>query len=127
MGPTPSTTDSASRVPRQRVAIVNGNADLLDWLEPTLTPGSYDVLFLDPNDAAYSQLKIVHPDLIVLTMRIEDVEAFRLLSMLKLDEETSSIPVVTYTTEYEGQPIGRPADEPADDSRPASMPVLPLN
>jgi PleD family two-component response regulator len=127
MEPTPLNTDMSARLKRQRVAIIDGSAELLDWLEPTLTPGSYDVLFLDANDDAYSQVKTVHPDLVVLTMRIEDVDAFRLLTMLKLDEETSTIPVVTYTTEYEGQPIGRPVLEPADDARPTFRPVLPLN
>ena len=36
-------------------------------------------------------------------MRIEDREGFQVLSMLKLDDETRRIPVLTYTTEYEGQ------------------------
>ena len=36
-------------------------------------------------------------------VRIDDADGFQVLSMLKLDEETRGIPVLTYTTEYEGQ------------------------
>ena len=42
-------------------------------------------------------------NLVILCMRIEDREGFQVLSMLKLDDETRRIPVLTYTTEYEGQ------------------------
>jgi hypothetical protein len=36
-------------------------------------------------------------------MRIDDPEGFRVLSMLKLDEETRRIPILTCTTESESQ------------------------
>ena len=124
---TPSVFDSPATPFLKRVAIVGGSAELLAWLEPMLDPGNYEVLFLDAGEAPYSQIRLAQPDLIVLTVRIEDVGAFGLLSMLKMDDETSRIPVITYTTEYEGQPLrcvlGDLADEPAAATRPA----LPLN
>ena len=39
----------------------------------------------------------------VLCVRISDADGFHVLSMLKLDEETREIPVLTYTEEYDGQ------------------------
>ena len=39
----------------------------------------------------------------ILCVRIAAADGFQVLSMLKLDEDTREIPVLTYTTEYDGQ------------------------
>lgn len=89
----------------KKVVIVNGTAEVLELLDSVLEPGHYDVVFLEQNAHAYSQIRRVKPNLVILCVRIEDLDGFQVLSMLKLDDETSEIPVLTYTTEYEGQPI----------------------
>jgi PleD family two-component response regulator len=119
--------DSATPHPLKRVAIVDGSADLLAWLEPILDPGDYDVRFLDSDESPYAQIRVSQPDLVVLTLRIEDVDSFKLLSMLKMDQETSRIQILTYSTEYEGQVPRHSLGEPADDMFASSMPTLPLN
>jgi CheY-like chemotaxis protein len=87
----------------QKVVVVNSSPDVLEMLESVLDPGQYDVVFVESEAHAYSQIKRVHPHLVVLCLQIEELEGFQLLSMLKLDTDTRSIPVLTYTTEYEGQ------------------------
>jgi PleD family two-component response regulator len=87
----------------QRVMIVNGSPQILELLEAVLEEGHYDVVFVESNDHAYSQIKRVQPDLVILCVCIEDIEGFQVLSMLKLDDDTRSIPVLTYTTEYEAR------------------------
>lgn len=119
--------DSATTHPLKRVAIVNGSVDLLAWLEPILDPGDYDVQFLDSEESPFAQIRVSHPDLVVLTVRIEDVDSFTLLSMLKMDQETRGIQVLTYSTEYEGQVPRHTLGERADDFFAVSMPALPLN
>lgn len=89
----------------KKVVIVNGTAEVLELLDSVLEPGHYDVVFLEQSAHAYSQIRRVKPHLVILCVRIEDLDGFQVLSMLKLDDETSEIPVLTYTTEYEGQPI----------------------
>jgi CheY-like chemotaxis protein len=85
------------------VVVVNGSPDVLEMLESVLNPGYYDIIFVESSAHAYSQIKTLRPQLVILCMRIEDLEGFQVLSMLKLDDETSRIPVLTYTTEFEGQ------------------------
>jgi len=85
------------------VVVVNGSPDVLEMLEPVLNPGYYEIIFVESGAHAYSQIKTLRPQLVILCMRIEDLEGFQVLSMLKLDDETSRIPVLTYTTEFEGQ------------------------
>jgi PleD family two-component response regulator len=94
---------STSAATTQKVVIVNGSTDMLTLLETVLDAGHYDVVFVESNEHAYSHVKRVQPNLVILCMRIEDRDGFQVLSMLKLDDETRRIPVLTYTTEYEGQ------------------------
>ena len=83
----------------QKVVIVNGNAEILELLETVLDAGHYDVVFVESSQHAYSQIKRVQPNLVILCVRIDDAEGFQVLSMLKLDAATRDIPVLTYTTE----------------------------
>jgi PleD family two-component response regulator len=110
----------------QRVLIVNGSGDVLDVLEPVLDAGNYDVVFVESSAHAYSQIKRVQPDLVILCLAMDDAEALAVLSMLKLDEETRDIPVVTYTTAGDEE---QDEDEEDDFEPPmfASRPALLMN
>ncbi len=81
----------------------SGEDSLLDILETFDPNGRYNVVLIEPCATAYSRIKSVQPHLVVLCTRIEDTEAFDLLTMLKLDPETAAIPVLTYTTEEEAE------------------------
>lgn len=110
----------------QKVVIVNGSPDVLEMLESVVDPGHYEIVFVESGAHAYSQVKRVRPQLVILCMRIEDLVGFQVLSMLKLDDETLRIPVLTYTTEYEGQDTdGRLTDSFDSPLLPAR--ALPMN
>ncbi len=87
----------------QKVVIVNGNPKILELLETVLEAGHYDVVFVESNEHAYSQIKRVQPNLVILCVGVEDLEGFQVLSMLKLDDDTRDIPVLTYATEFDVQ------------------------
>src|SRR6188472_3939810 len=118
-----------STTPVQKVVVVNGNTEVLGMLESVLDAGRYDMVFVEPGDRAYSQIRKVIPDLVILCTRIEELDGFQLLTMLKLDPETSEIPVLTYTTEHEGQDFDEVLSPPADDddSMFVSRPALRMN
>jgi CheY-like chemotaxis protein len=80
-----------------KVVIVNGNAATLLELDALFEAPRYDVVFVDSEGLAYTQIKHDRPNLIVLCAPIGDLDAFRVLSLLKLDEETRHIPIVTHT------------------------------
>jgi putative two-component system response regulator len=86
----------------QKLLIVNGSMEVMHLLESVLDAGYYDVVFAESSAHAYSQIKRVQPNLVILCVGIDDVDGFQVLSMLKLDEETRRIPVLTYTTEFDG-------------------------
>lgn len=105
-----SETGGNHSAPRERatqtVLIVNGSSDVLEELEPVLGAGNYDVVFVEASGHAYSQIKHVQPNLVVLCVELDDANGLNLLSMLKLDSETKDIPVVTFTGAASGAPQG---------------------
>jgi CheY-like chemotaxis protein len=111
----------------QKVVIVNGSPEILELLETVLDAGRYDVVFVESSQHAYSQIKRVQPNLVILCVRIDDADGFQVLSMLKLDEETRSIPVLTYTTEYDGRESDDETTEPAEAEMFVAKPAAWMN
>ena len=95
--------NAVATTPAQKVVVVNGNTEVLGMLETVLDAGRYDMVFVESGLRAYSQIKKVQPNLVILCTRIDELDGFQLLTMLKLDPETKNVPVLTYTTECEGQ------------------------
>jgi two-component system, OmpR family, phosphate regulon response regulator PhoB len=123
-------TNQIAATPVQKVVVVNGNTDVLGMLETVLDAGRYDMVFVESSDRAYSQIKKVVPNLVILCTRIEALEGFQLLTMLKLDAETKDIPILTYTTEFEGQDFESAMSQIADDDEdflPPQRPALRMN
>jgi PleD family two-component response regulator len=121
---TTGATDLLSRAgATQKVLIVNGSNDVLEVLDPVLEAGNYDVVFVEASAHAYSQIKRVQPDLVILCVAMDDADGLRVLSMLKLDAETRDIPVVTYTTtdEETAEEEEEEPESPMFSSRPALL------
>lgn len=124
-----STAFLQAATPVQKVVVVNGNTEVLGMLEAVLDAGRYDMVFVESGEHAYSQVKRVQPNLVILCTRIEELDGFHLLTMLKLDAETRDIPVLTYTTEYEGQDFDAAISQLAEDEESAfpARPALRMN
>ena len=54
-----------------------------------------DVIYVESPAKAYSRIRQVAPDLVIVHSNIDDGGACRLQSMLKFDEDLSEVPVVT--------------------------------
>lgn len=87
----------------QKVVVVNGGPEMLALVDMALEGGRFDLVFVESNAHAYSQIKRVRPHLVILCVRLEDADGFQVLSMLKLDAETRGIPVLTYASEDEDE------------------------
>jgi two-component system phosphate regulon response regulator PhoB len=105
---------AATATTTQKVVIVNGSAEMLEMLETVLDAGRYDVVFVESSGHAYSQIKRVQPNLVILCVRIDDTEGFQVLSMLKLDAETRDIPVLTYASEQTEEELEAGCAESSD-------------
>ncbi len=126
--PSTETVNATKSMAMQKVVIVNGSTDMPTLLETVLEAGHYDLVFVESSDHAYSQIKRLQPHLIILCMRFEDDDGFQVLSMLNMDDETRRIPVITYTTEYDGEEAEQEAPDTSEmEIFPASKPALPMN
>jgi CheY-like chemotaxis protein len=90
--------EPASCAPRSIVAVsdVPQRAELLRTLLFDLD--DCDVVVVESLARAYSRIKQVGPDLVVVLFEVDDVAACQLLSMLTIDAETAGIPVMTLAT-----------------------------
>ena len=128
VGTTTAALRSRSDAPlAQKVVIVNGSAEILELLETVLDAGHYDVVFVESSEHAYSQIKRVKPNLVILCVRIDDINSFQVLSMLKLDAETRDIPVLTYTSEGDGREADDDVSEPSETEMFAVKPAAWMN
>jgi PleD family two-component response regulator len=114
-------------LPTQKVVIINGSADILELLETVLDAGHYDVVFVESSSHAYSQVRRVRPDLVILCIHMDDHEALQVLSMLKLDGETRDIPLLTYTTEGDADEADEEVAEPSEAEIFAPKPAAWMN
>lgn len=116
-GTAPSGDQPVSRCDAtQKVLIVNGNSDALESIEALLDAGHYDVVFVESSAHAYSQIKRVQPDLVILCAEMDDPDGLSVLSMLKLDADTRNIQVVTCATTG--------AEESADEEEKSDTPLF---
>lgn len=114
----PSTTSKSPLAGVQKVVVVNSSPDILPLAERALAAGHYDVVFVESIEHAYSQIRRVQPNLVIMCLKMSDRNAFQVLSMLKLDPETRQIPLLTYTVDDSVEP---PEVEDADESDEAEF------
>jgi CheY-like chemotaxis protein len=98
----------------RKMAIVNGDPDVLELLQPVIDTEEYAVIFVDSARQAYSDIKRLQPNIIILCVDLNDSSSFQVLSMLKLDAETRRIPLVTFTSSLGFRNEGHECDERPD-------------
>ena len=108
--------------PLQTVAVVSRHPHQ-HVLETVLGAVDHDIVFVESIAHAYSQIKRVTPDLVIVCLSSDDLDGCRVLSMLRLESETSRIPVVTYMT----APSDGFRDDPADADEDAFSQVVPIS
>ena len=123
MTTTHTATPMAARATSQQVVVVSKQSQLNGLLETVLDAGQYDVVFVESTERAYSHIKRLTPHLIIVCLDIDDLDGFQVLSMLKLDDETKAIPVVTCTVSQDDRVMQEDPLDPPDDVfyQPAAM------
>ena len=115
MTTTDTRTPMAVKSAPQQVVVVSKQSQMTGLLETVLDAGQYDVCFVESTEHAYSHIKRLSPNLIIVCLDIDDMDGFQVLSMLKLDNETKGTPVVTCTVSASDDDNQDEAFEPPDD------------
>jgi hypothetical protein len=91
----------------RKIAIVNGSRHAVELFETAPEFDRYTLLSLNSRTGAYGDIKRLRPSLVVLCARPEDEDdACRLLTILKLDQDTRDIPVLTVRTDDADEDTG---------------------
>lgn len=116
----PDSDAAPSAVTRRPLAVfVNGTVDTLAAVEPVLDGRSYDIEFVAQDDEPYATITALKPDLVVVGLDLDDPSGFELLSMLRLDAETATIPVLSYVTDNDAAPARAASIDPNPSHLPA--------
>ena len=105
----------------QLVLVVGGGHDVLDAIEPMLPGPRWAVEFVDLTDEPYATVLAMRPDLVIVTLGLDQPAGFCLLSMLRLDPRTRRVPVLSVVCD--GERSSRP-EIPLEDS--GLLPLQPL-
>jgi CheY-like chemotaxis protein len=98
---------------RQLAVFVGGGIDALAFVEPMLDGSRYDVEFVDMDDEPYGTIVAMKPDLVVVNIDLDELSAFQLLTMLRLDPRTAAIPVLSYVKDGEVSAAGAATVDPS--------------
>ncbi len=107
------TTNFTETTRRQLALFVGGSAESLAIVEPVLDGRAYDVEFVAADDEPYATVSALKPDLVIVSLGLDDLAGFQLLTMLRLDPETANIPVLSYVREAEVNALGLDAVDPS--------------
>jgi len=92
----PDWTDSRVLANRlQTIAVVDGNDTVFASIETAMGAACHTVLLLDSDAHAYADIRRLQPSLVVLCISLDNPAPVQLLTMLKMDSKTRSIPVAT--------------------------------
>ena len=106
---------------RQVAVFVGSGPDALAVVEPALDGQAYELEFVDVDDEPYATIAAIKPDLVVVSLNLEDLAGFQLLTMLRLDPQTAEIPVLSYVKDDEVSALGSTGVEPSLASLPAMV------
>jgi CheY-like chemotaxis protein len=86
----------STRPSLRTIAVVGKHPDrhVLD----TVLKADYEVVLIESLTEAYTHIKRLAPQVVIVCLDINDLDGVEVLSMLNLDKATAKIPVVTYLT-----------------------------
>ncbi|HRV92907.1 MAG TPA: response regulator [Anaerolineae bacterium] len=79
---------------KQRILIIDDNVTNLKVAIDTLETYDYEVLMARNGQGGFARAKIGHPDLILLDIKMPDIDGYEVCRQLKADEQTRQIPVI---------------------------------
>lgn len=92
---------SMERVSLGTVLIIDDTPDNLRVLIATLTRRGYDVSVATSGELALARIQDIMPDLILLDIRMADMDGYQVCERLKSQSATRSIPVIFISAVYE--------------------------
>jgi DNA-binding response OmpR family regulator len=81
----------------KKILIVDDNRLMVEVMTYILISKGYEVIALYRGDDVLNNIKINHPDLIILDDALPGMDGREVCQLLKLNEETRNLPVIVYS------------------------------
>src|SRR5712692_9269621 len=81
----------------KQILIIDDQSQLLSLMRRILEDEQYQVSILQNGKDAFSQMKALLPDLLILDLKLGEISGKDVLKQLKEDTITAEIPVIVYT------------------------------
>lgn len=81
----------------RRILIIDDDMEFCSLFKRRLEANGYEVEVSYEGGEAFSKTKSFYPDLVLLDLKMQGVDGFEFLRMLRSDPDTSGIPVIVTT------------------------------
>ena len=81
----------------KQILIIDDQNQLLSLMRRILEDENYQVHILQDGNDAYTKMKVLLPDLLILDLKLGGISGKDVLKQLKEDAVTAEIPVIVYT------------------------------
>jgi len=81
----------------KRILVVDDRNELLHLMRRVLEDEQYQVSILQEGRDAFTQVKSMLPDLLILDLKLGDMSGQDILKQVKNDPATADVPVIVYT------------------------------
>ncbi len=88
---------------KKKILVVDDEDDILHFLELVLQEKGYQVISASGGQEALTRAQIDKPDLVLLDIMMPQMDGWEVLKLLRVDEETSRIPVAMLSARIEAK------------------------
>lgn len=108
------------------ILVIDDEPDILELIRYNLDKHGYQVTCVPSGEEALSNLRLHHPDLVVLDLMLPDVDGLDVCKTMKRDEHMAQIPIIMLTARGEEVDVVTGLELGADDylTKPFSPRVL---
>ncbi len=109
----------------KRILIIDDDSDMLEMLHIIFQDSEYDVI-LSNTGMEYDEIKLLHPDLVLIDVNIKGYKATgdRICASLKSHREMNAIPVFLVSAEQNLDRIARDCNADGYFSKPFNVKIL---
>jgi DNA-binding response OmpR family regulator len=87
--------------PKSKILVVEDDQDLADMLNSYLRVQGYEVVIANWGEEGIQTAQTGRPDLLILDIRLPDIDGFEVARRLRADRKTSKIPIIFLTERRE--------------------------
>jgi DNA-binding response OmpR family regulator len=88
---------------KKKILVVDDEDDILQFLELVLREKGYEVVTAASGQEALTRAQMDKPDLVLLDIMMPQMDGWEVLKLLRVDEETSHIPVAMLSARTEAK------------------------